>query len=558
MKKTERKIVNSTLKNFIKTFTWDLNLKSQIDETTVTPVIFETIYYLENLGNLGLAYTPYILATWMIKSCFQRHLGRILNIKHFSLNNLESVDGDMIETLKKTISEIRILDISVGSGTFYLAALEFLLALHKRLFQEEKAPSIKKILKNNLYGIDIDEKALKICKIRLILLLLEENPNFQINDILEILNSINLKTGNTLVGFITDPKYDKNFDNNDFKRYLLEGIENEINNGQQFINDLKVFHWYNVFPEVFKTTGISGFDIIMGNPPYIGYRYLDDVQKRILKNLFPKIYTGLNDYYYYFIWRVQQLLTPNGSSALLVARYFLEARYAKKLRSHLVSSKSIDILIDFREFKLFPKGINSVILYMTNYINSNDNIPVYILKNHKIPLQTVLQELDTIFDSNHLADKTRFQNFMYIQTELTDSRFLLVPRTLKDLINRIEDQGVPLNQVCDIGTGYHSGKDLIFSPNIIEEEGGFYVEIKEQDTIIRHSLEKDVIKRIIKSTDILPYRINEVKKKYVIFTKRGININDYPLTKQYLEKYKEVLKKRYEVRKSLAKWYEIA
>jgi adenine-specific DNA-methyltransferase len=56
----------------------------------------------------------------------------------------------------------------------------------------------------------------------------------------------------------------------------------------------------------------------------------------------------------------------------------------------------------------------------------------------------------------------------------------------------------------------------------------------------------------------LPYRINEINKKYVIFTKRGININDFPLTRNYLEKYKEILKKRYEVKKGLAKWYELA
>ncbi|MFW9905733.1 MAG: Eco57I restriction-modification methylase domain-containing protein, partial [Candidatus Thorarchaeota archaeon] len=560
LKQSKRKMVNNTLLNFIRAFSWNLDLKSKIDKTTITPEIFETIYSLENISNQGLAHTPYFFASWIVKSCFQRHLSRILKVKHFSINNLDSLKEDKIEILKKAISHIKILDMSVGSGVFYLAALEFLLELYHRLFLGDKSTLslIKRILKECLYGIDIDEKALVVCKLRVILRLLQENPNLQINDILEIITSINLKTGNTLVGFITIPEKTTNFDNTNLNELLFHGIEDERGNLQQFINNLKAFHWFNEFPKVFNLSGITGFDIIIGNPPYIGYRFLDNFQKHILKNLYPKIYTGLNNYYYYFIWRVRQLLTPHGSGALLVARYFLEAKYAQKLRSQLFKSNSIDALIDFREFKIFPKGVNSVILYLTNFIKSTEKIPVYILKNHKISPKTLLRELETVFESSYLKEKRSSQNFAFLQAEFKDNRFLLVSNILKELLNRIEDQGVPLNQVCDIGTGYHSGKDKIFSPKINKDDKGFFIEIKNNNSITHHPLEKTVIKRIVKSTDILPFRINEMKKKYVIFTKRGININDFPLTKQYLEKYKENLKKRYEVRRGLAKWYEIA
>lgn len=555
----KRNCMNNRLQNFIKAFSWDLNLKSQTDNNTVAPDIFELIFYSENLNNPGVVYTPYFFAYWMVQSCFQRHLAQIINITNFSLKNLSSVEDIKIEQLKKYISQIQVLDISVGSGTFYLAAFDFLMELHHYLFpfEENSTSYLKKILNDNLYGVDIDGNALVVCKIRLILRIFRENPSIQINDILEIITNINLKTGNTLVGFTTNPRNSKIIGNNDFNQLLFHGIKDEIINTQTFHENQKIFHWFIEFPKVFRNPEIPGFDLVIGNPPYIGYRFISEKTKRILKHLYPRIYTGLNDYYYYFILRANQLLAPNGSCVLIVARYFLEARYARKLRSQLFESKCIDTIIDFREFKIFPKGINSVILFMTKNHKSTKKVPVFILRNHKISTHAVLHELKTSFETLAHTKSQVLQNFSLIQAETKGDRFILVSRTLKDLLNLIENQGVPLDQVCDIGTGYHSGKDRIFSPNIIEENTGYFAEILEQDTLTRYPLEKEIIKSIVKTSNILPF-MTTWNKKYVIFTKRGIKINNFPFTKQYLEKYKEILKRRYEVKKNLAKWYEIA
>ncbi|UCG01160.1 MAG: Eco57I restriction-modification methylase domain-containing protein [Candidatus Heimdallarchaeota archaeon] len=558
LNKKNRDIVNDTLSNLVEAFSWEIHPKSQIENKTVTPEIFELIFLSETSNNLGIVYTPYSLVYWMVQSSFQRHFARILKITPFSLDNLEFIDYSKIEQLKKHVTQILILDISVGGGAFYLAALDYLLELNNRLFPEEenKFFYLKKILKNNLYGIDIDENVLIVCKIRLILRMLRECPSIHINDLLEILTNINLKSGNTLIGLIVDPNVNEVFYDKDFNRFLFNGMKSPSNN-EALIEKLKVFNWFIEFPKVFRASETIGFDIIIGNPPYIGYRYISEEEKHILRHLYPKIYTGLNDYYYYFIWRTYQLLAPKGSSAITVARYFLEARYARKLRSQLLKSNCIDIIIDFREFKIYPKGINSVILYMTKYSQLIKTIPIYILKNFKISLRTLLGELKTSFNAfTHMKSQT-LQNFSLIQAEVKDDQFILVSSTLKHLLNRIENQGVPLNQIYDIGTGYHSGKDKIFSPHIIAKQGEFFAEIKEQNSITLYPLEKEVIKKIVKTSDILPFKITW-NDKYVILTKRGININDFPLTKQYLVNYKDILKKRYEVEKNLAKWYEIA
>ena len=558
----KRNTVNKILLELIGGFSWNLSPKLHTENETLTPKIFDDIFSIERTENLdhpGLVYTPYNYAAWMVRSCFQRHLARKLKITNFDINDLDSIESNKIKLLKKTISQIQVLDIAIGSGVFYLAALDFLMELNKRLFNYDKSLTIfyfRKILKNNLYGIDINEHVLIICKIRLVLRILRENPLIQINNIFEIINELNIKTGNALVGFTSKPRGNTNSGCSDLDKLLLRGIKDRIVNSQEIINKYKIFHWFNEFPQVFRMPEKSGFDIIIGNPPYIGYRYLGDSTKRVLKHLYPKIYTGLNDYYYYFIWRTKQLLAPKGNCALILARYFLEARYAHKLRFHLFKSNYIDTIIDFREFKIFPRGINSVILFMRNSFKLTKKIPVYIIKNHKISSQSVLHELEILSETNQLQPV--LQNFTRIKAEIKNNRLLLVSSTLRDLLNRIVDQGIPLNQVCAIGTGYHSGKDSIFSPNIMEEDKGFFAEIRDIDVITRYPLEHKIIKRIVKSSDILPYRIRELKKKYIIYTERGININDFPLTQQYLENYKELLKNRYEVRKNLAKWYELA
>ncbi|MHA2247332.1 MAG: Eco57I restriction-modification methylase domain-containing protein [Candidatus Hodarchaeales archaeon] len=563
LEKKEKHLINNILMDFIESFSWELNLDltNTEKEKKITPEMFELIYYSEKASNRGVVFTPYCFAYLIVHSCFQRHLARFLKLSHFSLNDIELMEPSRIEMLKNYISQIRVLDISVGCGTFYLAAFNYLLTLNNQLgILGKKTFSIsKKICLKNLYAIDIDENALVVCKIQLTLQILRESPSIHVDDLLEIISNINLKTGDSLMGFTTNPGIKGIHDKITYNKILFRDIKDcEVKNST-FINDKRIFHWFLEFPEIFDESEISGFDILIGNPPYIGYRFIKKTVKCVLRYLYPMIYTGLNDYYYYFIWRAKQLLAPDGSCALIVARYFLEARYAHKLRSQLFGSGHgyVDALIDFREFKIFPKGINSVILFLTNKTKSNQNCDVLVLKNHNISLRTLLQELQENLENLSLKPSQIFHQFTFPQGDPINGKFLLASRKLSSLIKKIESKSVRLSQICDIGTGYHSGKDTIFSPNIIEENGVFTASIKNRESVVQFSLEKEVIKEIVKTTNILPFMI-VWNKKYVILTKRDINIDDYPLTKHYLEQFKEILMKRYEVKKNLAKWYEIA
>ncbi len=561
--KTEKVLINSVLKKFIKSFSWEstLNMSNTTKENTITSEIFELIYQSENSSERGVVFTPFPFSYWMVQSCFQRYLAMFLNQAHFSLNDLDSMEAKKIELLKNHISEIRVLDISVGCGTFYLASLRYLLMLNNRLGKigKNSLASLKNILIKNLYGIDIDENALIICKIRLALQILREDPWILAEELLKIVDNINLKTGNTLIGFITNPRNVELCRKNKYHQLLFRDINNTEVKNTTFFNNQKIFHWFLEFPEIFNSSKNSGFEIIIGNPPYIGYRFIDKTVKCVLKHLYPGIYTGLNDYYYYFIWRAKQLLAPNGSCVLIVARYFLEARYALKLRTKLFRSKpgNVDIIIDFREFKIFPKGVNSAILFITNRTQSEQKTCMIVLKNPNLSSQALLQELHFFLENSFQQISRSFHQFVFNQADFIRGKFIPVSSNLKNILKKIEKQCVPLSHVCHIGTGYHSGKDIVFSQNIIKKMGSFYGIINNHHSDIQFPLEAKIIHEIVKTTEILPFRIlwND---KYVILTKRGIDINNYPLIKQYLEHFKETLKDRYEVRQNLAKWYEIA
>ncbi|MBC8184625.1 Eco57I restriction-modification methylase domain-containing protein, partial [candidate division KSB1 bacterium] len=277
-----------------------------------------------------------------------------LNIRQFAQDVVETWEGpELIRAFYKAITNITVLDPTVGSGAFLFAALNILEPLYEAClnrmaeFVEDLPPDAPKskfsdfkeilvkigthpsrsyfiyktIIINNLYGVDIMDEAVEICKLRLFLKLVAQ---VETADKIEPLPDIdfNIRAGNTLVGFATKDEVEKavtktfDFDNNlgkitdkaedvqclydvfleaqmeeddsvaDFKKELrdkLDELNNTLNhylageygidpkNKTKYENWLKThqpFHW---FVEFYGILAKGGFDVIIGNPPYIEY-----------------------------------------------------------------------------------------------------------------------------------------------------------------------------------------------------------------------------------------------------------------------------------------------
>ncbi len=219
-----------------------------------------------------------------------------------------------LEDYRKWLLQITICDPACGSGAFLNQALEFLIAEHQyidelqaKLFGDAMVLSEVEnaILENNIYGVDINEESVEIAKLSLWLRTAEKGRK------LTSLNN-NIKCGNSL---IDDPTV---------------AVD-------------KAFDWKKEFPEVFEK---GGFDVIIGNPPYVKARDNDDILGR---NFIEKNYKSpykMWDLYVPFIEKGIELTKENGLSAMIIPDTIGKSDYTKKL-VNLIEENYFLYQIDF-------------------------------------------------------------------------------------------------------------------------------------------------------------------------------------------------------------------
>ncbi|MCL5107332.1 MAG: N-6 DNA methylase [Chloroflexi bacterium] len=208
----------------------------------------------------GVYYTPTYIVDYIVKQT----VGKILEGKR--------------PGLRGSASQLRILDPACGSGSFLIGAYQYLLDWHRdryvadgperhrrelyqgpggdwRLTTSER----KRILLNNIYGVDIDAQAVETTKLSLLLKVLEGESEQTVTRQLAMFHeralpdlANNIKCGNSLIG--------PDFYDNQQASFLDEEERNRVN----------VFDWQGEFPEVFGG-GNPGFDVVIGNPPYLSF-----------------------------------------------------------------------------------------------------------------------------------------------------------------------------------------------------------------------------------------------------------------------------------------------
>lgn len=149
----------------------------------------------------GEIYTPIDIVKLMVIKAFQIYLGNLfdLNMLYNEVIFFDKLKGVISKKengrlfLKKSLLDIRILDPSCGSGRFLIQSAEFLLKIYKNLFPDINTRALKRrIIENNLFGIDFEKEAFIISKLHLFLWMVEEENNDMLKDFKEInLDSLN-------------------------------------------------------------------------------------------------------------------------------------------------------------------------------------------------------------------------------------------------------------------------------------------------------------------------------------------------------------------------------
>ena len=285
--------------------------------------------------------------------------GRIISVNDCITYNLDlcRLAHDMIERCKEpellqafytSLERVTILDLSCGSGAFLLAALNVLEPLYAACFERMRdmkkteglvssKPSrryliLKAITSNNLYGVDISREATEVCKLRLFLELLARAGRRE--DIEELSSAdFNIHTGNVLVGVVNEegspassPEYDKSAPTGDggnrleeerdkLDRFLAQEYGVDVNDTtalKQWRRSHQPFHWNVEFDKIIQR---GGFDVIIGNPPYVEYAEIKRVYQ-LLSSIYKTSACG--NLYAYFAERSIALLNQSGRWGMIV------------------------------------------------------------------------------------------------------------------------------------------------------------------------------------------------------------------------------------------------
>lgn len=260
-----------------------------------------------------------------------------------------------------------------------------------------------------------------------------------------------------------------------------------------------------------------GFDVVIGNPPYVRQEKFTHLKSKLQK-IYPSTYDGKADLYVYFYDRALQSLRPGGILCFITANKFFMGGYGQKLRSLLTSTTSFSHLLDFGDASVFE-----AVAYPTIVITQK-RVPE---KTHR--LQAYLWEPGPSIETFAAVFNAQAVNLP--QKALANDGWRLDDTTDDPLLARLRKVGKPLDEYID-GEAYRG---------MLGGSARFFIDEEIRKALIKQDPKSaEIIKPVLMGRDLKPYG-KAIPGRYMLFTRRGVQINKYPAVLNYLKAFKEEL-----------------
>jgi len=438
---------------------------------------------------------------------------------------VENTLGTLLKDMRPSeVKNIHILDPACGSGSFLTKAQDVLKRYYDSTMEQLKkkegekidlyiskdyASLSKDILTENIYGVDLDSQAAEIASVNLSLKVLADMKKEM--KLPEVMGE-NIKVGNSLISNHRQ----------DLKKYFEHPAA------------MKPFNWDEEFLHVFDQ---GGFDVVIGNPPYVRQESITEIKPYLEANY--ETFRSTADLFVYFIERSLKLLKPGGYFGFIVSSQFTRSKYGDRLRDFL-KRFTIEKFVYFGDLPVFGDATT----YPCIIIIKKQNPP----ENHKIEYLRVeslkFASLDDYFSKN---------SYLVEQKNLSAEGWEFICHDVTSILNKIKRAGKPLEEMKGIKLyrGVLTGLNKAF---IIDEA-------KYNELVKKDPRSSGIIKPFISGRDMMRYSILN-PKLYLIFTKHGINIDEYPAVKGHLLQFKKELTPKKPGEKigrkpGDYKWYEI-
>jgi len=391
--------------------------------------IFENL--LEDNKDKGAFYTPKEIVSYMCRESLIAYLQTGIEdeptkeaIRQFVTTH--QIQEHLPENTDQLLKDVKICDPAIGSGAFPMGLLKELFLCRTALegISQHQAAEIKKhIIQQNVYGVDIERGAVDIARLRFWLSLIvdEETPqalpnlDFKImqgNSLLEQYKGVDLSTmtekkadDTGMLTFFDDmiDVYRKElrdmlvqyFDCTDhiekqsLRIRIIENVKQQLRDQHIKVDfgDLDLsgndqfFLWHTWFHDVFSK---GGFDIVIGNPPYIRQEKLEHAYKRLLCSIYPEVGEGTADILVYFFGLGIKILCDNGILTFITSNKFLKTQYGRSIRRSFTNDVDVISFIDFFELPVFNNASTDAgitLLCKRQSITDTKYFPVKTLNN---------------------------------------------------------------------------------------------------------------------------------------------------------------------------------